>query len=119
MSCRYLSTTLARFKLGLTRGRDVESWAVNGKNLELSFANPAPGAPKVSTRVFYRTVSAKQTKLHVPFWRAKGFLRAVEGEVKLGLSQGTQESNTYVPGFVEIEDDTSRLRVAADFLGSN
>lgn len=132
MSCRYLSTTLARFKMGLTRGRNIESWAINGKNLELSFALPAPGAPAVSPRVFYRTVSAKQTKLHVPFWRAKGYLRVVEGEVKLGLSQGTQENNAYVPGFVEIEDSssrrlqgkhslpaTSRLRIAADFLSSN
>lgn len=53
---------------------------------------------------------------HLPF---KPEIGVVEGEVKLGLSQGTQESNTYVPGFVEIEDDTSRLRVGADFLSAN
>jgi hypothetical protein len=119
-ACRYLAIILARAKLGLRTGSSIEGWAINGKFIEVNFFPPVPGAPKTSTRVYYRTMSAKQTRLHVPFWRSKGFLRMVGGEVKLGLARGSDLSGNYIPGFVEVSspDKSKSVIVAADFLES-
>jgi hypothetical protein len=115
MAAKYLSVTLARSQMQM-RGATPE-WAIEGQFLELNFAPPSPGAPSISSRVYYRTMSVKQTKLHVPFWRGKGYFRLVDGELKMGLARGTDSSNRYIPGYVVLDDGYGNpLRVQADLL---
>jgi hypothetical protein len=116
MGAKYLSATLAKSLLRM-KGGDP-SWCIDGnKNLEISFAPPAPGAPAISSRVYYRTMSTKHTKIHVPFWRGKGFFRLVEGELKMGLVPGTAKGNRYIPGAIMLSDGTSDpLKIEADLL---
>jgi hypothetical protein len=113
LSAKYLANTLARFQAGMTGSSP--DWAVEGKHLELSFATPAPGAPKVSSRVFYRTMSVKQTKRHMPYWRAKGFFRMVDGQVKMGLDT-CNTSSVFIPGYITLKSRDDELNVRADFL---
>lgn len=81
--CRYLASTLTHHKLGLS-GSDP-AWK---SYLSLSFTPPVPHAPAslVSTRVFYRTVPTNHTKHHIPFWRAKGFLKSTRSGWRIQLA---------------------------------
>ncbi len=118
MASKYLGNLLARVKLGL-RGDDPE-WQVGGRHIEIGFALPAPNAPLASCRVFYRTMSTRQTKLHMPFWRSKGFFRIVDGQMKMGLVASTDTGNaTYIPGVLRLIDSSgANLKVEADMLAS-
>jgi len=117
-STKYLATLLARHKLGL-RGDD-EDWSIGGKHLEISFAPPTPNTSRVSTRVYYRTMSTKQTKMHVPYWRSKGFFRLDDAELRMGLLHSScAKKSDFEEAWLTLTDigsTTSReLRVAADF----
>jgi hypothetical protein len=107
----YLASTLARVKLGAT-GVDKD-WK---GAIQLNFAPPVPGIPRslVSTRVHYRTAPLGMTKRHVPYWRAKGFLK-VNGEVTVGLSTWFEdldlERNT-----VKLRRDEKSVDVRADYI---
>lgn len=72
----YLSSSLARYRLGLTGAR--KEW---GRDfIQINFANPVPGFPDSlgSTRINYRTVPMKYTRDHIPPWRAKGYYKIHE-----------------------------------------
>jgi hypothetical protein len=118
MASKYLGSLLARVKLGL-RGNDPE-WQIGGRHIEIGFALPAPNAPLASCRIFYRTMSTRQTKLHMPFWRSKGFFRIVDGQMKMGLVASTDAGNaTYIPGVLRLIDSGgTNLKVEADMLAS-
>lgn len=114
-AAKYLSSTLARHLAGMTGA--TPDWDIDGRHLEINFATPAPGAPKASTRVFYRTMSTKQTKTHMPYWRSKGYFRLVDGSLKMGLAR-CGDSHNYIPGKLTLTsaDGITKLDVAADFL---
>lgn len=114
-AARYLSSTLARHLTQMSGA--TPDWTVNGAHLDVSFATPAPGAAKASTRVYYRTMSVKQTKQHLPYWRGKGYFRLVDGSLRMGLVRCT-DSNSFVPGKLTLAstDGSIKLDVAADFL---
>lgn len=114
LAAKYLSMTLARHLTHML-GNDPD-WDIDGKHLELNFAPPSPGAPTASTRVFYRTMSTKQTKYHIPFWRGKGFFRLTDGTLRMGLIAGSDHSHKFQAGTLEIASSTDTLRIAADFL---
>lgn len=68
---RYYAGALARKRLGI-RGDDA-LW--EGKFVDLSFVQPIPGTSATfGRRVFYRTIPGEFTTLHIPPWRAKGYL---------------------------------------------
>lgn len=114
-AAKYLACTLARQQAGMTGA--TPEWLINGKHLEISFANPSPGAPAASTRVYYRTMSTKQTKLHMPYWRSKGYFRLVDGVLRMGLSHCGDRS-TFVPGKLVLTSANRKteLGIVADFL---
>jgi hypothetical protein len=114
-AAKYLASTLARHLTGMTGA--TPDWDIDGRHLEISFATPAPGSPKASTRVYYRTMSTKQTKTHMPYWRSKGYFRLVDGALKMGLAR-CGDNPDYVPGKLTLTstDGLTRLGVAADFL---
>lgn len=116
MAARYLASTLAKVNLKMRGNHDVPDWSINGDHLEISFA-PSPGTSAVSSRAYYRTMSAKQTKLHVPYWRGKGYFRLIDSELKLGLARSTDTDNIYIPGHITIDDGRGEpLKVQADLL---
>lgn len=120
-AAKYLSSTLARHLTGMSGA--TSEWAVDGMHLDISFATPAPGAPKTSTRVYYRTMSTKQTKTHMPYWRSKGYFRLVDGSLKMGLARCGVEAN-FIPGALTListkpvpaKEQQLTLDIAADFL---
>ncbi len=116
-SAKYLSNILARVLSGMTGSSP--DWSIDGKHLELSFATPAPGIAKASTRVFYRTMSVPQTKRHMPYWRAKGYFRLVDGTLKMGLDT-CNTSAEFIPGKLSLvsSDGNTKVNVQADFLQS-
>jgi hypothetical protein len=107
----YLSSTLARVKLGAT-GVDKNWKGV----IQLNFAPPVPGIPRslVSTRVHYRTAPLSMTKMHVPYWRAKGFLK-VNNEVKIGLSNWFEDLDLET-NVVKLRRDDKSVDVRADYI---
>jgi hypothetical protein len=113
LSAKYLANKLARFQAGM--GGSTPEWSVEGKNIDISFATPGPGDPKISSRVYYRTMSVKQTKRHLPFWRAKGFFRLVDGQVKMGLDT-CNTSSVFIPGNVTLKSKDDEINIRADFL---
>lgn len=114
LSCRYLAMLFARVKLHL-RGSDPE-WQVDYKHLEISFAPPLPHAPRISTRVFYRTLPIQQTKLHIPYWRAKGFFRLTDADtLRGGLMPGScARPIDFHEGWLSLSQGDTTVRVSAD-----
>ncbi len=88
---RYFAAILARRNMD-AMGNDK---TFDGR-LEISFAPALPDTPKVSTRVYYRTVPLNQSSFHAPYWNAKGHLRINEnGDTRIALGSWT---DTYTPG---------------------
>jgi hypothetical protein len=114
LSCRYLAILRARTMLGL-RGDDP-AWRVDGRHLEISFAPELPHAPRVSTRVYYRTMPVGQTKLHVPFWRAKGFFRVEDAEhMRGGLAHANCVGDMrFATGWIVLKGEQDSVRISAD-----
>lgn len=68
---RYFASALVRHKLGLRNG--AACWF--GSFIDLAFCPSPPGVDDyLSTRVLYRTLPTCFTSLHLPPWRAKGYL---------------------------------------------
>jgi hypothetical protein len=86
VTAKYLAGTLARYQLKATGV--ASSWP---GFFQINFAPPVPGIPEslVSTRLYYRTVPLGHTRRHLPFWRAKGFLK-LNGETRISLASWSE-----------------------------
>lgn len=114
LAAKYMAIALARGQLG-AHGGDPE-WQHGGGRIDISFAPPMPGAPMTAPRVYYRTVPVNQTKLHVPFWRAKGFFK-IDGEnVKTGVTPWPKEPKGFTEGHIHLESEAASITVRADIL---
>lgn len=109
---RYLSCAVARRMLGASGTKD--SWD-SGK-IDISFAPPVPGTPKdlVSTRVYYRTVPLAHSKQHIPFWRARGILKAKGDEVRTSFA--ARDEAGIVDGNVELRNGDNAVTIKADYM---
>lgn len=79
MMVDYLAISFAKSQLGaLVPGKNKQDY------IQLTFAPPVPGIHTdiVSRRIHYRTLPTNISRMHLPFWRAKGFLITTEGTVK-------------------------------------
>jgi len=111
-SAKYLANTLARAKLGLD-GRD-EKWSPKGA-VFISFTPPSADAPTVSTRMHYRTVPKNHSKLHLPYWRAKGMLKVCGGDVTYCVRHWGGKYET-IPGTIELVREKYQILIQADVL---
>lgn len=112
MMARYFAATLARHIHNATGNIWGEP------HLQLSYVAAIPGLPEGlhSTRVYYRGVSLKHTKSHIPYWRAKGFLKISENNtVKVSLTNW-HDVPELESGMVEFSNDTETVNVKADFM---
>ena len=115
LAAKYLSMALARGNMD-AQGGD-EDWHIAGTRIEISFAPPMPGVPTTGSRIYYRTVPVNQTKLHVPFWRAKGFFKTDGETVKVGVIPWPREPKGFTEGTLLVEGSSGRqVKVRADIL---
>lgn len=111
MMAKYFAVTLARYQLKATGVEN--SWP---GFFQINFAPPIPDTPKslTSTRIYYRTVPLKHTDRHMPFWRAKGYLR-LNGETKISLASWN-EPFEYKKLAITFTDGMDSVRVQSDYL---
>jgi hypothetical protein len=79
MMVNYLAISFAKSQLGALVPENTKQ-----DYIQLTFAPPVPGihADIASRRVHYRTLPAQISRMHLPFWRAKGFVMLNEQMVK-------------------------------------
>jgi hypothetical protein len=109
---KYLANTLARVRVKAT-GWDPE-WAPEGA-IEISFAPPSPDSPLATRRVFYRSAMLNHCKLHMPFWRARGFFRNDSAGLRVSLRPFNMPVNL-IPGTILLEKDGESIEVNAGVL---
>jgi len=111
MLSKYFAATMARHYLKATGDQN--------NSIQISFVPPTPGVPTGlhTPRVYYCTTFMKQTKMHVPFWRAKGFLKIEEsGDVKIGLTSWLNIPDELEKGVLHIYNEEHEVYIQADFL---
>jgi len=67
-----------------------------------------------TTRLYYRTVPLKYTRCHLPFWRAKGYLK-LNGKTRLALATW-REPLEYNPFAVIMSNGNETVKVQADYV---
>lgn len=113
---RYFGGALARKKLGLNG--DNDTWG--GKFLEVSFTSAVPGiAPDRSLRrVQYRTIPSSITNLHMPAWRAKGYMKILnDNHAKPGII-AFSEPMPYNPLAITLHSEETGITqdIQADYI---
>ena len=116
---RYLGATLARIHTK-SAGKQSELYKSGFSPMEIAFARPTPGIPDniQQARVYYRTVTMKNTKKNMPFWRAKGVLKIDRnGRVRYSLIGWSQEeSESVIPGWYILSKDKETVKVSAGVI---
>lgn len=109
---RYFAITLARHKVKAL-AIDPE-W--NGKFIQINFAPPVTGEPlnRTSNRLYYRTVPMSHTKKHLPFWRAKGYLK-LNGQARISLATWNEPLDL-TPFEVELSRGMDTVTIRADYM---
>lgn len=82
MIVNYLAISFAKSQLSALAPKEI-----NNEFIQLTFAPQIPGIPQdiVSRRLYYRTLPTNISRMHLPFWRAKGFL-TLDKDVNFALS---------------------------------
>jgi hypothetical protein len=109
---KYFAITLARPRVNGI-GANPE-W--NNKFIQINFAPPVNGEPlnRTTTRLYYRTVPFNHTKRHLPFWRAKGFLK-LNGLVRISLATWNEELDLN-PFEVELTKGIDKVIIKSDYI---
>jgi hypothetical protein len=112
MIAKYFAITLARPRVNGI-GANPE-W--NNKFIQINFAPPVTGEPtnRTTTRLYYRTTLLSHTKRHLPFWRAKGYLK-LNGSVRISLATWNEELDLN-PFEVEISKGNDKVIIKADYM---
>lgn len=65
--------------------------------IQLTFAPPVPGIPHglASRRLYYRTLPANISRMHLPFWRAKGFLSVSDDSINFAINNWDDKNKFY------------------------
>jgi hypothetical protein len=109
---RYFAVALARGKIGFS-GASPE-W--KDGMIQINFPGPVPGTPKdlASTRLHYRTIPLRHSKSHLPYWRARGYLK-VNGEPKIALAKWHEPLDLH-EGWIVITNGEKEVRVRSDYM---
>ncbi len=105
---RYFAAILVRKRLNATGKFDyLPQW-------ELSFATPLPDAPRISTRVIYRSVPLYHSSNNTAYWNAKGHLRITEqNTARIAFGDWDAE---YTKGQLTIENNDAKVTIRADYV---
>jgi len=109
----YLGGAKARIDLG-GRGRD-------GEFIQINFLQPIPGAPVTmfNNTLYYRTVSASESRTHIPAWRAAGYLSiAKDNSVKTKIAgfHDREVLSQLVDGKVRVGEKDQFVEVSTNYL---
>jgi len=109
---KYFASTLARYKVNGIG--DDPAW--NKKFIQINFAPPVLGdsSARTATRLYYRTVPLSHTKKHLPFWRAKGYLK-LNGNVHISLATWNEPLDL-TPFEVELSKGNDKVIIKADYM---
>lgn len=115
MIIKYLAISYAKAKLGALFPETIKDYYV-----QLTFAPPVPGVPIdiVSRRVYYRTLPTNISRMHLPFWRAKGFLILNEHEVNLGINNWYSGKKFYKHK-IKLQNNIQSVILSADINVAN
>ena len=110
MLARYLSQALARNRLKMLGNLDWTDF------LGLTFVAPVPGEPKGRTarRVYYRTLPENLSSLHMPAWRAKGYIQISDAGARTRLASWG-EPREYHPNSVTLTNGDLSTTVQCDY----
>lgn len=111
MLARYLSQSLARVRLKMLGNLEWEDY------LGLSFVGPIPGEEKSRTlkRIYYRTIPENLSSLHMPPWRAKGYLSITDSDRLRVRLASWAEQRQYVYSTTTLKRDGIVAIVSTDY----
>ena len=102
----YLSTSYARYKLG-----------VKPQGIYASNAKRIPGVTwDQHNRIYYRTVPLSKTKTNIPFWRARGVIAIENGEYATKLFPYNQTPEVEINRVVVTNSKGDSARLHIDIL---
>jgi len=112
LMAKYFGITLARGVLDGIGSRP--EW--NHRFIQINFAPPVTGEPKnrTTTRIYYRTVPLSHTKKHLPFWRAKGYLK-LNGNARISLATWNEKLDL-IPFEVQLSRGEDTVTIKADYM---
>jgi hypothetical protein len=110
----YLAGALSRYKLN-ARG-SKSSWG--NDFIDLTFVNPIPGAPESLTnkRIYYRTMSAKYTRDHMPPWRGRGYLRIHNDNTTTPAITSFNNQLDFSSELVELSGNDTKVDMLIDYV---
>lgn len=112
----YFAGSLTRHRLNMT-GKQA-SW--NHGFIQISVVPPIAGLPKGynSNYIYYRTVPENYTRLHMPPWRAKGYIAISDKgtlSMKPKLATWNEEKNYHTNSFV-ISSKDGEVKIQSDYI---
>lgn len=114
MIVNYLSISFAKSQFGALVPEQIKN-----NFIQLTFAPPIPGIPQdiVSRRVYYRTLPTNISRMHLPFWRAKGFLNFSNQEVNLAINNWENPDKFY-RHTIQLSTKNDAIILTADIIGN-
>jgi hypothetical protein len=114
MLARYLAQSWARYRVNAKL-----RWPGWGSNyVQVNFPQPVPGIPASlgDRRLFYRTLSTKHARTHIPPWRAKGYF-SINGAVAPKLASSHDAVLSTLTSFsVALSNGRDAVTVNADYV---
>jgi len=107
---KYLTSALVRRRIHATGASHVKDY---GPPIDLTFMAPPPGNYN-RCRLYYRQIPMCQSKLHMPYWRARGLLK-INGSVRMCLASWQDELDTQ-EGHLHFTGLGGAVEVRADYL---
>lgn len=87
--------------------------------LSINYSSPSPGVTEslFSTSIFYRSISLKQSKHNIPFWRAKGIYKIAENnKIRRSLISWTNFNEDIHQGSISFAKGNYQLSIKADSI---
>lgn len=111
---KYFACSLARKILGM-KG-DLQDWKETGF-VEMSFLPPVEGYNHTA-RIYYRNVELNNSKRHIAYWRAKGFLKiGNDNSIRKSLVTWAEAKEmAFYYGSAILQDGDKEVTIKTDFV---
>ncbi|MDD3265830.1 MAG: hypothetical protein PHC75_01450 [Burkholderiales bacterium] len=109
----YLSISFAKSQFGALVPKHIKN-----DFIQLTFAPPIPGIPQdiACRRIYYRILPVNISRMHLPFWRAKGFLNLSEEEPNLAINNWDDQDKFY-RHMIQLSRESDTVVLTADIIG--
>lgn len=115
MMINYLAISFAKSQLGA-----LVPLSIKNNFIQLTFAPPVPGIPLdiASRRLYYRTLPSNISRLHLPFWRAKGFLSLENESVRLSINNWSNHDKFHRHA-IKLSSNNNSVILVADIANNS